>query len=257
MKEVIWSDWEPLGVQLWLSMSDSWIKSPTLDFGSGHDLGVMEGALHQAQCGVCWCLSISSSPARDISLSLSQINKQNIFLKSHLSLKGSPYSTGIHYSMLSGDFSMRIQSWDKPVPPAELSGDEGPFLGNWLFEVRHWTESYRVERMRTWLRQEILSVLQILQVWWVILRNHTAKEESSTSANEEMKDNWRKEKKDGDTQTDQAPTMLWFCRGLAGCHFYCQMELMEISELIYYQSLNSTGYCVCVMLASGSEKKLS
>lgn len=31
--------------------------------------------------------------------------------------------------MLSGDVSMRMPSSDKPVPPAKLSVDEGPFLG--------------------------------------------------------------------------------------------------------------------------------
>ena len=31
--------------------------------------------------------------------------------------------------MLTGDFSIRIQSWDKPVPPAKLSVDEKPVLG--------------------------------------------------------------------------------------------------------------------------------
>lgn len=96
--------------------------------------------------------------------------------------------------MLTGDFSVRIQSWDKPVPPAKLSVDEKPVLGyDFLRSDIGQRQRCRVERHEDMAeRGDIVNAADS-----AALGNHMAKEESSISTSEEMKDNWHKEKKDG------------------------------------------------------------
>lgn len=69
-----------------------------------------------------------------------------------------------------------------------------------------------------------------------------------------MQNDWHREKKDGGTQT-----RLWLCSAFAkdwlAVISKCQMELMEISELICHQYRDSS--VKCVMWASRSEKNLS
>ena len=50
--------------------------------------------------------------------------------------------------------------------------------------------------MRIWLREETTDYT-VYTADSAALGNHMAKEESSISTSEEMKDNWHKEKKDG------------------------------------------------------------
>lgn len=153
--------------------------------------------------------------------------------------------------MPSGDFSMMVQSWDQLAPSAKMNVGERPFPD---YDVT-WPDLGHVMRREAWgegLERTYYPTQQLLQLWWVFLCNQMAKEELGISISEEMGENCRREKEDGGTQI-----RIWVCYAFAEDWLLviskCQMELMDISELICH-------WIMCVvygMWANMNEKKLS
>lgn len=153
--------------------------------------------------------------------------------------------------MPSGDFSMVVQSWDQLVPSAKMNVGETPF-SDYDFARPDLGQVMRREAWGKSSERTYYPTQQILQLWWVFLCKQMAKEELGISISEEMEGNCHKEKEDGGTQT-----RIWVCYAFAEDWLLvickCQMELMDISELICHWIV----CVVCEMWASVNEKKLS